>query len=102
MYNLAMAFSVPQHSREEVNSAGDCLRVAASSILPLERDKVLDIINNWRASHSLPLQSFKMTLLSRAKKIDPKAGSAELCRAERHYSAAFRPRRLISMLRLSC
>jgi hypothetical protein len=68
-----MAFSVPQHSREEVNRAGSCLLVGQGSISALQRDEVLDIINNWRASHGFPLQSFKMALLSRAKRIDGKA-----------------------------
>jgi hypothetical protein len=73
MYSLAMAFSIPQYSREEVNKAGIWLISTQNSVSLSERDHALNVINNWRASHGFPLQSFKMTLLSRAKRIDPKA-----------------------------
>jgi hypothetical protein len=38
-----------------------------------ERDKALEIINNWRSSHAYPLQVTKMTLLNRARKVDGNA-----------------------------
>jgi Uncharacterized protein conserved in bacteria len=38
-----------------------------------EREYALGVINNWRSSHSYPLQVVKMALLHRAKRIDPKA-----------------------------
>jgi hypothetical protein len=39
----------------------------------MERDHMLDVINNWRSSHSFPLQCIKMALLKRAKKVDNNA-----------------------------
>src|SRR6202795_3774642 len=63
-----MAFAVPQYSRREVNHAGECLIADPNVVWIANRDQMLAIINNWRSSHAFPLQSFKMTLLSRAKK----------------------------------
>jgi ppGpp synthetase/RelA/SpoT-type nucleotidyltranferase len=68
-----MAWTVPQYNREDVNKAGECLIADQRVVWIANRDQMLAIINNWRSSHSFPLQSFKMTLLSRAKKIDGKA-----------------------------
>src|SRR5437879_1752255 len=65
-----MAFAVPQYSRQEVNHAGECLIANPNVAWIANRDQMLAIINNWRSSHAFPLQSFKMTLLSRAKKVD--------------------------------
>ena len=35
-------------------------------------DDAFNIINNWRASHSFPLNTFKIGLLDRTSKVDPK------------------------------
>jgi len=66
-----MAWSTPEHDRAKVNKAGNCLIAEADAAM--EHDDVLNIINNWRSSHSFPLRSFKMTLLTRAKHADSKA-----------------------------
>jgi RelA/SpoT family protein len=68
-----MAFAVPKYTREEINKAGDCLIADDKVVWIVNRDQMLAIINNWRSSHAFPLQSFKMALLDRARKIDPKA-----------------------------
>jgi hypothetical protein len=68
-----MAFAIPQYTREEINHAGDCLIAEEKVIWIANHDHMLAIINNWRSSHAFPLQSFKMTLLVRAKKVDSKA-----------------------------
>src|SRR2546428_3738699 len=68
-----MAFAIPQSSREEINHAGDCLIADEKVIWIANRDHMLAIINNWRSSHAFSLQSFKMTLLVRAKNVDNKA-----------------------------
>ncbi len=66
-----MAWAVPQYSREDVNRAGDLLMANEDVVWITSRDQMLSTINNWRSSHSFPLQSFKMTLLGRAKSVDP-------------------------------
>ena len=39
----------------------------------IQREEDVRIVDNWRACHAYPLQVVKMTLLNRAKKIDPDA-----------------------------
>jgi ppGpp synthetase/RelA/SpoT-type nucleotidyltranferase len=39
----------------------------------IDRDENIRVVDNWRACHAYPLQVVKMTLLNRAKKIDPEA-----------------------------
>jgi ppGpp synthetase/RelA/SpoT-type nucleotidyltranferase len=68
-----MAWATPQYSREHVNIAGRTLVVEEGTITLDERNNALEIINNWRSSHSFPLQCLKMALTKRAKKIDGKA-----------------------------
>ncbi len=72
-----MAFAVPRYTREDINKAGDCLIADENEVWVVNPDQVLAIINNWRSSHAFPLQSFKMALLDRAKKIDKKAVIAQ-------------------------
>jgi len=83
-----MAWATPKFSRGAVNRAGDFL-VNEQSILQnyaqaedfdglVQRlDDEYAVINNWRASHSYPLQCMKMTLKNRAIEIDPNAVIAQ-------------------------
>jgi hypothetical protein len=64
-----MAWAIPEYSIEEVNRAG---AVFASLHDANELDRALDIINNWRASHYFPLNTFATTLRRRAVRF-PKA-----------------------------
>jgi hypothetical protein len=90
-----MAWAIPQHDRREVNTAGDWLIEDTSVIVLADRDEKLGVINNWRSSHSFPLQSFKMTLLRRAKKVDHRAIIAQ--RLKRLSSIAAKLRRFPDM-----
>lgn len=65
-----MKWAVPDYSRMEVNRAGRCLLAGGAG---MGHDEMLKIINNWRSSHGFPLQSMKMTLKTRAKKIDKRS-----------------------------
>jgi len=71
----AMAWAQPHHPRGRVDAAGDALVSPPHS--PEEVDIALDVINNWRSSHSYPLQALKMTLRTRARKIDRRAVVAQ-------------------------
>lgn len=68
-----MAFALPSFSRSRVNAAGDAL--ISPRILSLEAlaqyTKEIDVINNWRSSHSGPLLSMRMLLTRQAESIDP-------------------------------
>jgi ppGpp synthetase/RelA/SpoT-type nucleotidyltranferase len=68
-----MKWIAPHYERQEVNAAGRCLIADENGNLLMQHDHMLEVINNWRSSHSFPLQSIKMTLLNRAKRIDEKA-----------------------------
>ncbi len=73
-----MAWAKPEHSRSKVNSAGD-LFVRSDDIGDIL--DALTIINNWRASHQYPLNTFQMTLRRKARKIS--AGSLVAQRIKR-------------------
>lgn len=76
-----MAWVKPEHTRGEIDRAGEFL-VDESSIASrygenddvegylYEAERQYEVINNWRSSHSYPLQIIKMTLLTRAKRVD--------------------------------
>lgn len=61
----------PLHARGEVDRAGRTLVDPAADIMTYHA--ALPIVNNWRSSHSWPLNSFQTTLRSRAKAVDARA-----------------------------
>lgn len=61
----------PQYSKKDVNRAGDILLNANAS--EEEIDEALKIINNWRAAHNFPLNTFQMRLRGITKKINPES-----------------------------
>jgi len=61
----------PEFERIEVNRAGQTF-VNPDSSEP-EKEQALHIINNWRASHYFPLNTFQMRLRKQAKRINPDA-----------------------------
>jgi ppGpp synthetase/RelA/SpoT-type nucleotidyltranferase len=82
-----MAWTEPQYRRGEIDRAGQFLVNSSGRIQDVaahgaegELDAVIEqleqafgVINNWRSSHSYPLQVIKMTLLTRAKRLDKQA-----------------------------
>src|ERR1700752_140205 len=67
-----MAWIKPEYKRESVNSAGNIL-VGKSKTGNLGTETAFIIINNWRASHNYPLNTFQIRLRSIAKRIDKKS-----------------------------
>jgi len=75
----SMAWSAPRYSRSQVDAAGEyliCPRkpfdfLSDDEVHRFGRDDVMDIINNWRASHNLPLYVIRRTLENRALRISP-------------------------------
>jgi hypothetical protein len=72
---LYMVWTKPNYDRQLVNQA---IRLIAEGGLS-DRNRAIQhiIVNNWRSSHGFPLQCIKMTMLKRAKRIDPKATIAQ-------------------------
>ena len=55
-----MAWAVPKHTRSQVNAAGTALISPPSS--PDAVRRALVVVNNWRASHSVPLNAIRANL----------------------------------------
>src|SRR5580692_7154128 len=76
-----MAWVRPQYSRGQVDSAGRTLirNRAENATLPelIAFDEAVNVINNWRSSHSYPLHALKMALRNRAREVDRKAVVAQ-------------------------
>jgi hypothetical protein len=66
-----MSWTSPLYTKRRINLAAKSLPVA--ELWTNERDLALQIVSNWRSSHSYPLQVIKMTLLKRSRQIDPQA-----------------------------
>lgn len=72
-----MVWATPSYLREEVNDAGRAIQRGAVDLFSedtrledfLHYEKCLSIVNNWRSSHSYPLNTFQATLRLRAKKV---------------------------------
>lgn len=58
----------PRFGKREINRAGEIFINPTSS--EEEKDSALVIINNWRASHNFPLNTFQMRLRKLSKTID--------------------------------
>lgn len=73
-----MAWAKPQFSKGRVDWAGEIL-ADIKNLRTSNDDEVkkileaIEIMNNWRAVHSYPLQAMKMTLKRRAKRVCPTA-----------------------------
>jgi Region found in RelA / SpoT proteins len=74
-----MPFATPQYSRRQVNAAGDELIRFQDTVQPYKIMDIavvekyfetLNIINNWRSSHSGPLLSMRMLLTRQAQGVD--------------------------------
>jgi len=67
-----MAWASPQFSRARVDAAGRGLITPLT--YPPEWDRWLEdleVINNWRSSHSFPLNTFQVRLRKKGREIDP-------------------------------
>jgi len=80
----SLPWAYPEHSREEFNSAareivpfyvvGDNPYYAVGVDFPTEKlAHLLSLIDNWRSSHSYPLNIFQAGLRTRAKQVDERA-----------------------------
>lgn len=65
-----MAWAIPEYRPEQVNAAGKALGKMAFPVITIDGLKALAVINNWRAAHAYPLNTFQITLRHRARKIE--------------------------------
>jgi hypothetical protein len=61
-------WSTPQFSRTQVDRAGSILIADLRS--PTDHEWALDVVNNWRASHTFPLNTMQMYLRNKAREVD--------------------------------
>lgn len=68
-------YAKPLHRAEVVNRAGTVVRGWKRDELvdKASLDEATDVIDNWRAAHAFPLNSFNMTLRNRARRINADA-----------------------------
>lgn len=65
-----MAWAIPQFKPEEINLAGRKLASLEFPVIDEEGLWALSVLNNWRAAHAYPLNTFQITLRNKARKID--------------------------------
>lgn len=63
-----MTWATPRYSKGEVNRAARAF--ADPKTTPSDRDQALSVINNWRASHSFPLNTFQVSLRRKVSAAD--------------------------------
>jgi hypothetical protein len=87
-----MAWAVPQHSREDLNTTGKLhIEGATGNMDSWDNDKwlryfsALDVINNWRSAHGYPLNTLQVNLRGAVRRFD------------RSFLVAQRTKRLVSI-----
>lgn len=63
-----MAWATPEYSRKAVDAAGKV--IVDPKATPQARADALVIVNNWRAAHGFPLNTFQVRLRDRGRRID--------------------------------
>lgn len=66
-----MSWAKPKFSKNKVNKAGNIMKASNSSLS--DKEWAEDVLTNWRASHSYPINTFQSTLRDKLKNIDADA-----------------------------
>src|SRR6185295_3672704 len=66
-----MHWTLPDYKKPEIDRAGKILTQKDPPASELE--KALTVMNNWRSSHSFPMNTFKIRLGRASKRIDNEA-----------------------------
>ena len=61
------------YSRRQVDAAGKYLALPTAEDDPMRWTEAMSIVNNWRASHNFPLNTFQVGLRKNSRSIDPVA-----------------------------
>ena len=65
---LGMEWAVPKYSKNQVNEAGRTVIDPVGDIFKIF--DAMEIVNNWRASHNFPLNTFQNSLRRKGSKVD--------------------------------
>jgi len=64
-----MAWTTLEFSKSEINKAGQQL-LKLDCISSEERGHVIDVVNNWRAAHTFPLNTLQIGLRTKAREVE--------------------------------
>jgi hypothetical protein len=70
-----MNWATPRYSVKEVDKAGRIL--VDNNPSPDSLESAFDILNNWRASHAFPLNTFHVTLRAKGRRVDETCVTAQ-------------------------
>lgn len=70
---MAVGYAKPEYTRTQINRAGEVVRDVMHGNDPDDLDLAVRVVDNFRAAHQFPLNTFYMTLKNRAAKVSPKA-----------------------------
>lgn len=65
-----MAWADPKYERKDVDKSGKRLAHLEYPVTTLDGLGALTVLNNWRSSHAYPLNTFQMTLRTKARKLE--------------------------------
>jgi ppGpp synthetase/RelA/SpoT-type nucleotidyltranferase len=65
-----MEWTAPRFATHAVNAAGRGLVDAITTLWDADYEQAIEVVNNWRASHNFPLNTFKVALRYKTKKVD--------------------------------
>jgi ppGpp synthetase/RelA/SpoT-type nucleotidyltranferase len=64
-----MEWTVPKFERSIVNRAGRSLTDATTTLWDADYERALEVVNNWRAAHNFPLNTFQAVLRYKTKAV---------------------------------
>jgi hypothetical protein len=67
----AMQWAVPSYPKNQVDWAGQVLALETTDPFSDDWFRAYQVIDNWRSSHNYPLNTFQVTLRTKARKVDP-------------------------------
>lgn len=96
-FGFQMAWAIPQFNRSQVDVAGEMLVTQPGPDWQWweKYDRALTVINNWRSSHSFPLNTFQVWLRRKTHEVDSSSFVAQ--RIKRLSSIAAKLRRFPTM-----
>ncbi len=93
-----MAWAVPQYTKSQIDAAGQVLVEEVKDLATYDWGKyenALTVINNWRSSHSFPLNTFQVGLREKGRQVDSNCLVAQ--RIKRLSSISLKLRRFKTM-----
>lgn len=68
MDEVKIVWKTVEYSKKQINEAGEKIRI--NTLNATEKYECLKIIDNWRAAHAFPMNTFTINLKKQVKDID--------------------------------